>query len=360
MRGGTSRLAQVFPGFPVVFPVQWSRRSVRCSFLLVVQHVTLQGVSEQEMSKRIDFAKKRRDEGRSIRSAVQKLAASIQPVANEQGIDLQARINEASARKSEEKRLLAERLQESVVPLFVSDPTGQPERIGSCVLVRLDSDFFAFTAAHVIRDAASATLLAPSEGKGGKLLPLPPCTAHLKSSGRDNDLDVAVLVLPTRQRGPFQQRVFLAGTEIDQDDRPDDRGLESFYFVLGYSASRTQVKVSRAQLRIHQRSFHCSTSPVGAAEYLQERMSEADHILLDFDHKEIVIGGKRVDPPRLQGVSGGGVFQIFRETTQGPLVAIATQNRRSSRLIVSTRVKHFLAMVRELKTIFPCLSFESG
>ena len=259
------------------------------------------------MSKRIDFAKKRRDEGRSISSAVQKLAALIQPVANEQGIDLHARINEAAA-QSKEKRLLAERLQESVVPLFVSDRTGQPERIGSCVLVRLDSDFFAFTAAHVIRDAGSATLLAPSEGKGGKLLPLPPCTAHLKS-GRDNDLDVAVLVLPTRQCGPFQQRVFLAGTEIDQDDRPDDRGLESFYFVLGYSASRTQVKVSRAQLRIHQRSFSCSTSPVDVAEYLQERMSEADHILLDFDHKEIVIGGKRVDPPRLQGVSGGEYFR---------------------------------------------------
>jgi hypothetical protein len=69
------------------------------------------------------------------------------------GFDLQARLEEASARKSEERRLLAERLQESVVPLFIGDSDGQPDRIGSCVLVRLDSDLFAFTAAHVIRDA---------------------------------------------------------------------------------------------------------------------------------------------------------------------------------------------------------------
>jgi hypothetical protein len=32
--------------------------------------------------------------------------------------------------------------------------------------------------------------LLPSEGKGEKLLPLPPCTAHLSSSRRHNDLDV--------------------------------------------------------------------------------------------------------------------------------------------------------------------------
>jgi len=301
------------------------------------------------VSKRIDFAKERRAQGRSLHTAVRELARLIEPVAQEHGIDLQARLKEASARKSGERRLLAERLQESVVPLFIGDSDGQPDRIGSCVLVRLDSDFFAFTAAHVIRDAASARLFAPSEGRGGKLLPLPPCTAHLSFPGRHNDLDVGVLVLPARQLGPFQQRVFLAGTEIDQNDRPDDQGLGSFYFVLGYSASRTQVKVSRAQRHIHQRSFHYSTNPVDAAEYLQEEVSQADHVLLDFDHKEIVIGGRRVNPPKLQGVSGGGVFHISRETKQGPLVAIATLNRRNSRLIVGTRIKHFLAMVRELK-----------
>jgi hypothetical protein len=301
------------------------------------------------MSKRIDFAKERRAQGRSLNTAVRELARLIEPVAQQHGIDLQARLREVSARKSEDRRLLAERLQESVVPLFICDSDGEPDRIGSCVLVRLDSDLFAFSAAHVVREAASSRLFAPSEGRGGKLLPLPPCTAHLSSSGPHDDLDVGVLVLPAGQLGPFQQRVFLAGTEIDQNDRPDDQRLASFYLVLGYSASRTQVQVSRAERHIHQRSFHCSTNPVDAAEYLQEEMSHADHVLLDFDHREIMVGGRRVNPPKLQGVSGGGVFRISRESKQGPLVAICTQNRRDCRLIVGTRIKHFLAMVRELK-----------
>lgn len=108
------------------------------------------------------------------------------------------------------------------------------------------------------------------------------------------------------------------------------------------------VRVSRAERRIHQQSFRCSTQPVDAAKYIQERMSKADHILLDFDHKEMRVEGRRASPPKLQGVSGGGIFHISRKRMRGPLVAIASQNRRRSRLIVGT-IKHFLAMVRELK-----------
>jgi hypothetical protein len=303
------------------------------------------------MSRRIDFAKKRRVDGRSLSKAVRDITELVKPFAQQRGIDLEALLDQASARRSNAKRLLAERLQESVVPLFTGDRGGHPERIGSCVLVRVDSDFFAFTAAHLIRDADSATLFAPAEGRGGKLLPLPPCTAHLSPSRTGIDLDVGVLVLPASQLGPFNRRVFLAGNEIDRNDRPDDQQSASFYFVLGYSASRTQVKVSRAKRHITQRSFHCSTYPVEPAEYFQEKVSQADHILLDFDHNEIVIEGKRANPPKLQGVSGGGIFHISREAMEGPLVAIATRNPRRSRLIVGTRIKHFLAMVRELKKI---------
>jgi hypothetical protein len=302
------------------------------------------------MSKKIDFAKERRDQGRSLSSAVRELTAMIEPLAHQHGIHLQRILDEASARKEEEKRLLTERLQESVVPLFIYRD-GQPDRIGSCVLVRLDSEFYAFTAAHAIRDAGSATLFAPSGGRGGKLQPLPPCTSHLESSGGANDLDVGVLALAARRLGAFQHHVFLSDADIDQHDLPDDQDdLRSFYFVLGYSASRTQVKVSKAERRIHQQSFRFSTQPVDAAEYLQERMSKSDHILLDFDHKEIRVEGRLASPPKLQGVSGGGIFQISRKAMRGPLVAIATENRRRSRLILGTRIKHFLTIVRELKT----------
>jgi len=281
----------------------------------------------------------------------------MKPLAEQQGVDLQALLNEAAARKEEERQRLAGRLQESIVPLYLRDVRGQPCAIGTCVLVSMDSGFFAFTAAHVIRDAGSSRLWAPSEGTGGKLLPLPQCTAHLRSSRNNNDLDVGVIALPAGVLGAFAKRVFLTGAEIDQEDQSDDAGPAAFYFVLGYPASWARVKVPNSSRHIDQKSFHFATSCVASAEYIQEEVSQLDHVLLDFDHKEIVVGTTVVNPPRLQGVSGGGVFHISRNTNRGPLVAIATQHRKNSRLIVGTRIKHFLGMVRELRATSPPESF---
>ena len=302
--------------------------------------------------KRRDFARERRLEGRALTKAVRELAALAVPSAAEQGIDLQARLREGAAERERGRQRLAERLQQSVVPLFITDDCPRPRRIGSCVLVRLETEYYAFTAAHVIEEIGSSRVWAPSTAAGGKLLSLPGCTAHLSPAG--SLLDVGVLVLTSDNLGPFQEHVFLGDWDIDQDDRPDDRVLgPSFYFVLGYSASRTQVNVSKAEHRIFQKSFHCVTSPVMPAEYVAEDVAEEDHILLDFDHREIMVGGSRADPPRLQGASGGGIFHIARSTMQGPLVAIATQNRRNSRVILGTRIKHFLEMVRKLNSTSP-------
>lgn len=89
------------------------------------------------MSKRIDFAKERRAQGRSFNAGARKIAQIVQEITKQHDKDFEARLNEALARKSEERRLLAERIQESVVPLFIGDSSGRPDRIGSCVLVRL-------------------------------------------------------------------------------------------------------------------------------------------------------------------------------------------------------------------------------
>jgi hypothetical protein len=57
------------------------------------------------MSKRIDFAKKRRDQGRSLSSAVREITAMMEPLAHQQSIDLRTILDEASARKEEEERV---------------------------------------------------------------------------------------------------------------------------------------------------------------------------------------------------------------------------------------------------------------
>jgi len=86
----------------------------------------------------MDFAQKRRTEGRSASAAVEDIIALLKPIAAQQGVDLQGRLEEAAAQKEVERRELAERLQRAVMPLFKYH-RGYPGTLGSCVLVRLDS-----------------------------------------------------------------------------------------------------------------------------------------------------------------------------------------------------------------------------
>jgi hypothetical protein len=263
-----------------------------------------------------------------------------------------------AATTAEHGRKLAQRLGQSVLPLFIEDERGRPDRLGSCVLVRVDSNFYAFTAGHVLQGARHSRLWA-SPGPKGKLLPLP-CDIGYQTPPTEGpyDLDVGILPLRAGALGAFKQCVFLTGPEIDEDDRPDDRGLAAYYFVFGYPASRSQVKVSSEARRIQQISFQLTTSPPTAEAYLRESLPQSDYLMLDFDHKDTRVAGKVVTPPKLQGVSGGGFFHISRSTVEGPLVAIATEHRRISRCLLGTRIKHFLTAARQLNATAPPGFFE--
>lgn len=264
------------------------------------------------------------------------------------GVDVDEIRRKANDESAERGRRLAERLAYSVLPLFTTCG-GTPDRIGSCVLARIQSKPYALTAAHVLKEARSSRLFA-APGPKGKLSPLPELPRSGGLGFTNGRLDVGILPLDDTRLGPFGQCVFLTGDdEIEDNDRSDATGIGEFYFVFGYPASRTQVKVSTAPRHINQRSFQLTTSPPEPAAYVCERISRSDYILLEFDHKNTVVEGKILAPPKLQGLSGGGIFRFDRRTLKGRLVAIAIEHRKASRLIVGTRVKHFLAMTRELQ-----------
>jgi hypothetical protein len=300
----------------------------------------------QRMSKK-DFAAKRRAEARALSKLNDHLVKLFEPVATSEGKDLRALLDEAATLRAERQQQLAERLTKSVLPLFTDDQRGKPDRIGSCVLVRLDSSRYIFTAAHVIRDAGSAPLWVPCAEGSRTRLKLSRHAAHL--TPELNPLDVGIFLLHPSVLSAFEGRVFLADRELDLDGLPDDQSLGSFYYVIGYSASRTQVKVSHERRQVNQKLFHCTTSVVEADEYLQEHVSQSDHVLLDFDHNEISVKGEPRGPLKLKGVSGGGIFYISRNTMLGPLIGIAMENPRKSRIIVGTRLKHFLVAARALR-----------
>lgn len=275
-----------------------------------------------------------------------------------EAMDLDA-IHRAAATSSEILgQDLAQRLGQSVLPLFIGNDLGRPERLASCVLVRVDRNLYAFTAGHVLEDAGTSVLWA-SPGPMQKLRPLP-CSVGYQTPAASavGDLDIGILPLRASVLGDFARCTFLDGLDLDEEDRPDDRGLAASYFVLGYSASRSQARVSHTAHHIDQTSFQLMTYPPGPGVYSQEGLPQADHLLLDFDHYDVLVGGKAANPPKLQGVSGGGVFYVKKGRPRTPLVAIATRHRRAARLLVGTRLKHFLRAARQLNAIADALIFE--
>jgi hypothetical protein len=170
-----------------------------------------------------------------------------------------------SQKKGEEqKKRIANRLIESVLPIFVEDENGRPTRLGTCVLVLVDSNFFAFTAGHVLDDAGRSTLLVPADGK---LIPLPSSESFRSSRNCDGrDLDVGVIPLSATGLGGIAQKVFLALT--DRDEAICQMNLV-WHRSISFSAFR--------------RRGSCSRLTMGTGEFSSIR-SKFRHPLLNPEH----------------------------------------------------------------------------
>lgn len=271
-------------------------------------------------------------------------------------MEIEAFLRESSVARAKRQHDLAESLTRAVLPVFIHDDTGRPSHLGSCVLVRLDGRHYAFTAGHVIRDARRARLWAAAGN--AKLEPLPYVTlfSSQAADGEVGDIDIGIVPLQSVSLGPFAQCQFLE--DIDAEGATQHNWIDNFYFVMGYPASRKQSEINHGRKKIHVRSFHLATNPPQGDLHKKEGLDRSLHLLVEFDHNDTVVERRRVVPPKLQGVSGGGIFCISRASHTGPLVAIATEHRKQSCILVGTRVRYFVQIARGLTGTDPRKVFD--
>jgi len=141
---------------------------------------------------------------------IKDILALLTPLAEQRGADIQVLLEEFRSKREEERRELAERLQQSVLPLFVYR-RGHPSTLGSCVLVRLDTNYYVFTAGHVLRDAGAAPLWFPPRGKGEKFRRIPQMAGFTLVAERN---DVGVLLLPSNTFTAFEHRKFFLARSL--------------------------------------------------------------------------------------------------------------------------------------------------
>jgi hypothetical protein len=273
-------------------------------------------------------------------------------------VDLAAVLQEAAAATAKRKLELAERLKQTVLPLYLQDEKARPWPFASCVLGKVEGRFYAFTAGHVLEKVvAPLTLWAPA--LNGKLELVPCSTGFVKRNKNPvRDLDIGLIPLHASSLGPFAGYTFLEKTEIDDAENATYAFLRNFYMGMGYPCSARQSKVNYPALKLNPKSFQLHTNPPYKDLYEQEKFDKTRHVLVDFDRDDIRINRKRVDPPRLQGVSGGGIFCVSHETYQGPLIAIATDHRIEARVVAGTRIRYFIEEARRVNRTAPAEIFE--
>ena len=70
------------------------------------------------------------------------------------------------------------------------------------------------------------------------------------------------------------------------------------------------------------------------------------HLVLVFDPDGITVNGKPHNPPDPNGISGGAAFRNINGTLM--LSAIMTEHRKSSRVMIATRITEFVAFAQDV------------
>lgn len=237
----------------------------------------------------------------------------------------------------------------SVLPVFTHE-SERPERVGTCVLARIDRHSFIVTAAHVIEEAHRST------GRftitvGGQLV-----TIHrdrfITPPGRGADIGLIPMRAETVTFICNRGGAFLDAEMMDETEKADGTDLlNTFahtYFALGFPASRSYSRVDHREKKIHLKTFSVRLTLAPTTEY-PEGLSTDNHLLLDYAANEVLLQGRRTNPPMVQGISGGGVFRFSRRaphTTK--LVGILIEYHKNARVMAATRVGVVGSLAREV------------
>jgi hypothetical protein len=224
-----------------------------------------------------------------------------------------------------------------------------PTHIGSCVLLSVNGTRFLVTAGHVTDDAKATTL---HVGGDKELVPLSfdAGLTTISDMRRDKDVyDFSVCALSDVMQKELGDVRYITEEEMY---KTAPTGHNRLRMVMGYPTSKNKKGIDNPRMRIGGTLWHyVSLAPV--------KDPDADHLLVEFDHKESInpdgIGTHSLNP---KGASGGAMFDLgtFNDPErlgkpaqcEARLAGILTEYRSQQKLIVATSVKPVLDVCRRL------------
>lgn len=244
-------------------------------------------------------------------------------------------LSEETSRQALEAHAL---LKWAVRPLCVVAERGQPEFWGSGVLLKLASEHFLATAAHVIHEVADQ--LVPHGVRPGMLVTFG-SERHVALHGRvhrtlppdgasesEDLVDAALLELSAADASEIDDAHFLTTQDIDVRDHlaPPKR-----YFLLGFPANWQKRDLPAASMKTKLYPGMGQELPPAAYEVLG--YPRLRNLAVGFDRRKTKVDGKFEQSPDPRGTSGGGWWRVDQRF--GPLTA------DSSVKLVAIMSKHY-------------------
>jgi hypothetical protein len=229
-------------------------------------------------------------------------------------------------------------LSQCVVPLYRNEG-GKPAHFGTGFFIRAGSSHFVLSAAHVLERSRELYYYVE-----------PSVTARLSGSLRlnpwDGDrekdpIDIGVLKLDKSMPPyPAVGKLALDASYLRPGLLPR---ANRFYATIGFPAKKSKANVVEKNVISTVYSFRNRSFP--DSDYGRFGFSPDTHIVLNVDLRDGVDSdGQHRTFPKPQGMSGGPIFMLLDETSEGqprsfPIVGIGTKYRPSQHALIGTDVK---------------------
>lgn len=174
---------------------------------------------------------------------------------------------------------------------------------------------------------------------------------QVPAAGRDSDpLDYAFMEVDESFADSLDGCQFLTANQLVATNDPLNfrTGSRSKYLTIGYPLNK--LGFSRALRATQPKNLFFVSLLAPQTAYAKTKLLPSTHILVEFDRKQVSVAGVSQQSPKVEGLSGGGMFRMpgverIGDVTPPRLAAITTERDKINDLMVGVRIDVILAAI---------------
>lgn len=244
---------------------------------------------------------------------------------------------------------IGETIHRRVCPLYTFASRDRIHIAGSGVPFRAGGFRFLLTAAHVCFDSSKAPIPLFTMGAERPRALCGRRGAWEYKPGKTPDIDLSVIALDNDLADELEREYQFSTPADTSNATMKTPGVH--YLIAGYPAERNSIGNSDS---IAPRATHLITGDIRGTGDVPSDKSDAYHFVLGYPGKMVPTHtGGRFRVPKMQGMSGGGVWRIEIDVprklaTSPSLVGIGIEYHKAKQIFVATRVEAAIPLVNDL------------